>query len=113
MSGSLSVDDWVPQDDFDRIKWGWNVETGEAVVWTVTGVGDGRPGHTEYLEERWGRPPSVENGDVLGRAHWVVLEGRDRIDEIAVEAYYTCEVPADVMAALSAAFPGATIAVAS
>jgi hypothetical protein len=84
MSGSLSVDDWVPQDDFDRIKWGWNVETGEAVVWTVTGVGDGRPGHTEYLEERWGRPPSVENGDVLGLAHWVVLEGRDRLDEIAV-----------------------------
>jgi len=112
MSGSLSEDDWAPQDDFDRIKWGWNGETGEAVVWTVTGVGDGRPGHTEHLEERWGRPPSVEDGDVLGVAYFVVLEGTDRLNEIAVEAYYASEVPAAVVAALSAAYPGVTITVA-
>jgi hypothetical protein len=113
MSGSLSLDDdWTPQDEFDRIKWGWNVETGEAVVWTVAGGADGRPGHSEYLEERWGRPPSVEDGDVLGVAYLVVLEGTDRLNKIAVEAFYDCEVPAAVVAALSAAYPGVTITVA-
>ncbi len=108
-----SADDFEWQDDFDRFKWGWNVDTREAVVWTVAGGADGGPAHREYLQERWGRPPSIERGDVLGLAYSVFVEGKDRPEEIAVEPYYASEVPAEVVAAFRETFPGVAISVLS
>jgi hypothetical protein len=63
----------------------------------------GRRDRAAYLEERWRRPPSVDDGDILGLAHWVVLEGVDRVDELVIEAYYDAGVPAAVVQALSSA----------
>ena len=100
------------QQQTEIIKWGWNGETGEVVIWTVRGAGDGRPTHDEHLEQMWGRPPSPENGDIMGLARWIVLEGADHVDELVVEAYYDSAVPAAVTEALSATFAGITISIA-
>ena len=102
-----------PQQDTERVKWGWNGETGEVVIWTVRGAGDGRPTHDEHLEQMWGRPPSPEDGDVMGLARWVVLEGADHVDELVVEAYYDSDVPAAVIEDMTANFPGLTISTAT
>jgi hypothetical protein len=67
--------------------------------------------HQEYLEEKWGRPPSVRGGDALGLAYWVEAVGDNRLGEIAVEAYYGDEVPAEVLVLLSAEFPEADVRV--
>jgi hypothetical protein len=54
----------------------------ERAIWTVRGAGDGRPTHDGHLKQMWGRAPSPEDGDVLGLARWIVLEGRGNLDEL-------------------------------
>jgi hypothetical protein len=109
------VSDWDTPDwpttsgnpDAERFKWAWNEAQGE-LVWSVTGPGDGRPYHEEYLLAAWGREPSPAVGDVLGVA--THLPGaEDGSGVVSVVAYFEAAVPANIAGWFRRAFPGAEL----
>ena len=97
----------------ERLKWGWNHQTGEAEVWEVAGPGDGLPSHKEHLAEASGRELSLQAGDVVGYAGLTGQSAQDQPRRIYVEAYFRREVPRRVLDELRRAYPDAEITVAS
>jgi hypothetical protein len=94
-------------------KWGWNVETGETVVWSVSGAGDGLPTHAGYLGGVWGREPNLAAGDLLGDAFRPISDPKEgeetASEEIFVHAYYDKDVPAAVVGWFRHEFPAAGV----
>jgi hypothetical protein len=93
-----SEDNWLPVlggASEGRFKWGWDRVHREAVVWSVSGPGDGLPSHDSFLTTAWGRRPSQTDGDTLGAA-WLarVKEGEQ---ELVIEAFQEKAVPENVV----------------
>jgi hypothetical protein len=102
-------DEWsLPRDAHldpgKQFKWGVNGHSAEATVWPVSGPGDGRPTHAEYLRQVWGRDPAGAAGDVLGFA---TLQSR----RVVVHAYYGRRVPAPVVSWFEESYPSITVTV--
>lgn len=110
------MEDWSPdlgEVEPGRFKWDWNVVDGEAVVWAVSGPGDGLPAHAEHLSVAWGRRPSQGEGDVLGIAfHYpagAIDVSRPELEQVVIQAYYGRPVPASVIRWFRQAFPNALL----
>lgn len=97
----------------ERLKWGWNHQTGDAEVWAVAGPGDGLPSHQEHLNEAWGREPSISRGDVLGAAHISKSSEGGEPPEILLSVYFSQEVPTSVCEWFAASYPSAEMTVRS
>ncbi len=106
-------EEWPPELGGDalrgRMKWGWDASTGEVVAWSVSGPGDGRPFHKEFLTSAWGREPSHSGGDLVGVAALTVASEDAGLEEVVVESYYGGAVPAAVVEWFGREFPAAVI----
>ena len=106
-------DEWLPALPGDlpagRFKWGWNARTGEAVVWSVYGPGDGRPFHHEFLRSVWGRDPDRVEGDLFGLAEsWDADPASGGRERVIVDGYASA-VPGAVLAWFRREFPNADV----
>lgn len=76
----------------------------------MTGPGDGRPFHYEFLRAAWGRDPGSAGGDVLGFARWwEVGAATAETERVVVQAYRATSVPEVVLAWFRREFPGADV----
>jgi hypothetical protein len=88
----------------DGLEWKWGLNRdGQLEIWEVGGPGDGFPSHGDQLEQAWGRPHDIFNGDIVGNA--IITE-----QTVTITAYFTPEVPAAVISWAQTRFPGHTIA---
>ena len=106
----VAWDDWPPtleDPDAECFKWAWS-EADSALVWRVSGPGDGRPFHEEQLLQAWGREPSPALGDLLGVATYAPTAGGERA-LVSIYAYFGAAVPADITRWFQQSFPDAQV----
>lgn len=125
-SGESMTDEWdeilsTPQieEQYDatwpyNFKWGHDPESGRTDVWHVKGGKDGRPVHRRELEDRWGRPPKVGEGDVMGLATYIPPEVKFdgtvvAPPEVHVQTYYDKPTPPSVYQWFNQQFPHAVV----
>ena len=105
-----SWDDWVPEledTEVELFKWGWSAPDG-ALVWRVSGPGDGLPSHAAELKATWGREPSSAAGDVFGDTEYVPARASEPA-VVVIHAYYGGRVPDAVVDWFREAFPDAQL----
>ena len=95
-------------------KWAFDTQTGKVEAWKVNAGGDGRPSHRAEVTERWGRPPRVTEGDVLGTATYIPAE--KKLDgtvvapaDLQIHPYYNQSIPAQVRQWFEDQFPDAIV----
>lgn len=95
-------------------KWAWNAQTQEPHVWRVLGGTDGRPTHRAEVENRWGRPPRVTEGDVMGLAVYIPAEMKFTGEvvappEVHTQTYYNQPTPPSITQYFQQQFPHAIV----
>jgi hypothetical protein len=103
-------EDWPPtfeNAEVERFKWAWNDEHG-ALVWSVSGPGDGRPFHEEQVREAWGRGPRLDGGDVFGGADYTPGHAGER-GHLSIYVYYGSTVPDAIVSWFGDRFSGAEL----
>ena len=97
----------VDNVEVERFKWAWSEEHG-ALVWSVSGPGDGRPFHEERVRQAWGRELDPTLGDVFGVATHTHSEG-DEPAALSIHVYFGASVPASIVRWFKEAFPSARV----
>lgn len=106
-------------EEFDQtwpynFKWAYDSQTGRTDVWRVMGGTDGRPTHRAEVENRWGRPPRVTEGDVMGLAVYIPAEMKFTGEvvappEVHTQTYYNQPTPPSITQYFQQQFPHAIV----
>jgi hypothetical protein len=99
----------VGEADVERFKWAWNEDDG-ALVWKVSGPGDGRPAHEEQVREAWGRGSRLDGGDVFGGAEHTPGDASEP-GHLSIYVYYGSTVPDAIVSWFGDRFRGAELRV--
>ena len=75
----------------------------------MSGPGDGRPFHPDFLRSAWGRDPNRAEGDLLGLAQWWDADGAAGESERVFVDGYSSSVPDVVLDWFRREFPGADV----